>query len=106
MDFTMVDDENKEKLVVNIGKMYRDSKQIASESVMCVKEEEGVYSCLKVKDRMDSILRDMRLEYAYIIQKDFLEVSDEKWYVDFFTEEEYRLFRKEAIVAFLRMVYG
>lgn len=106
MDFTTIDNINKEMLIANVGKMYRDSKQIASESVLCIKEEEGVYSCLKVKDKIDRILQDMRLEYAYIIQKDFLEVSDEKWYVPFFSEEEYKLYRKGAVDSFLHQLYG
>ncbi|NBK96443.1 MAG: hypothetical protein EOM50_00215 [Erysipelotrichia bacterium] len=99
--------QNKEKLVKNIGVMYRDSLcLVKNDAFSSVSEKEGVYHCLTLKTKVDHILKGLRLEYAFIIQKEYLEENKGKWYATYLSEEEYQLYKNGAIDAFLHCLYG
>lgn len=107
MDLNAISKENKEYLAMNVGTMYRDSTRLAYEgNFQRVEETNGLYVCLEMKKKIDDILMGMRLEYAFIIRKEFLENKQGNWYLDYFSEEEYQLYKKAAIDEFLRCLYG
>lgn len=99
--------QNKEKLVQNIGVMYRDSLRLAKNDAFSqVSEKEGIYHCLELRYKIEAIMQDLRLEYAFIIQKEFLEENSGRWYEKYLNDEEYQLFKIGAIDAFLHCLYG
>ena len=107
MNLNDISMQNKEKLVRNIGKMYRDSLQLAkSDAFSQVSEREGIYHCLELRYKIERIMNDLRLEYAFIIQKEFLEENSGNWYEKYLSQEEYSLYRVGAIDEFLHCLYG
>lgn len=107
MNLNDISMKKKEKLVENIGVMYRDSLQLAkSDAYSRVSEEEGIYHCLELRYKIEKIMQDLRLEYAFIIQKEYLEENTGKWYSKYMDEDEYEMFKIGAIDAFLHCLYG
>lgn len=107
MNLNDISMQNKEKLVKDIGVMYRDSQQLAkSDAFSRVSEKDGVYHCLELKHKIERIMQNLRLEYAFIIQKEYLEDNKGKWYTKYMDEEEYKMFKNGAIDAFLHCLYG
>lgn len=106
MNVYMVNDIDKERLVFNAMKMYKDSIALLYEDVGKVHEGKGIYSCLSMKDKIERILETMRLEYVYIIRREFLEGLQGKYYENYFSDEEYLLYKKGAIDSFLHCLYG
>lgn len=107
MDLENISTQNKEFLIKNVGKMYRDSTQLAiNRNTTRVEESNGLYVCLEMKFKIETILNELRLEYALIIQKEFLENKENEWYLEYFTKEEYSMYKKGAIDSFLHCLYG
>lgn len=107
MNLYAISDENKEYLAMNVGTMYRDSVVLAKESsLQRVEELDGTYVCLEMKNKIDTILQTMRLEYAFIIRNEYLDKKEKNWYLQYFSKEEYEVYKKAAVDEFLRCLYG
>lgn len=103
----MIKEEDQVLLVQNIGKMYRESlAELENEKKDQIREEQGFYLSLSVKEKVDEIVQNLRIEYAIIIQREFLEEKSKNWYEKYFTLEEYNMYKKGAIHSFLHCLYG
>lgn len=107
MDLNHMNFKEKQSLVKRIAKKYRDAKLLLRQqpSLWEMKQENHA-DCIRFCRKMDQILMAMRLEYAFIIQKEFFEEKDENWYQNYFSEEEYKMYKKGAVDTFLHCVYG
>lgn len=101
-----ISEENKEVLMKNIGKMYQDSLISIKHEQGVIREENGVYINLRTKEKIDEIVESLRLEYAIIIQREFLDGACKNWFEKYFNEEEYKMYKKGAIAEFLHCLYG
>ncbi len=106
MNIYTVSEYDKEKLVTNAIKMYKDSLLLLNDDSGRINENMGVYSCLSMKDKVEHILEGLRLEYAYIIRREYMESSVGNYYQQYFSEEEYIMYKKGAIDSFLHCLYG
>lgn len=101
-----ISEENKEVLIKNIGKMYQDSMASIKSIQGVIKEENGIYINLRMKEKIDGVVGNLRLEYAIIIQREFLDGACENWFEKYFSVEEYNMYKKGAIAEFLHCLYG
>ncbi len=106
MNIYTISDDKKEKLVVQLCQSYRDCEQLRYDDQMFVKEKINVYACLSLKGKIDHILEEMRLEYAYIIRREYIALERAGYYEQYFSASEYILYKKEAIDSFLHCLYG
>ena len=93
-------EEGKEKICIYIGKIYMRARRRIDiyEIARCVRENQKCYDNDQQFVRMiDRSLEDCTPDTRKIIRKEFLEMQNTLWYMDFYSKSTYYRLRRRAI---------
>ncbi len=105
MNIYMINEEQKHILMIQAMHMYTESISSIEDDTV---NQYGfdVHHCLSMKQRVELILEELRVEYAYIITREYIKKEGGAYYLNYFDENDYLNHKKHAIDSFLHCLYG
>ncbi|MEG0823324.1 MAG: hypothetical protein RR929_02600 [Erysipelotrichaceae bacterium] len=98
--------QQKQDLLINMGYLYQKEKlSLALREANIVFEEEGTYLHKDLIKKIELILNSMRVEYALVIQKEYLENNHVDWWKCYYSKATYEAMKSRAIDVFLSCLY-
>ncbi len=100
-------DREVEKIMECIGDLYR---QVALRTDLAEHDAPNLAPSPQLLDdraflyRIDRCLQNCQKETQLVIRKQYLEISDRDWYLEFFTKQAFRKIRIRAIREFFRVM--
>lgn len=93
--------KEQEKVMCYLGKLYQRCKRD-----MQVEDQQSdqYYNDAKFVMKIDLVVKDLPKEYQLVIQKDYLQVSEGPWYLNYFSRSSYYRIRNKAVKEFISYI--